>query len=335
MYQFVSFQEPDFAEKCIELFERDGFCVIQDVFLETECKNWIEAIFTFFESLGTGIDRTNVKETWLSENLPQTRTGLFQAIVGNMQSVWDIRSHPNIQKIFQMIYSHLHQKEITDFIVSNDGINFCPNGVGRSDGKDWAHVDQTIRDMVCVQGQAVLSNTSACFRASPGSHKIYNEILDFEKVPKEDVSNWHKIEKTQDVRKMVESIGGQYQIPILAPSGSFIIWSSKTIHSARLAIRVEEPSMEDIWLGLRAVVYVCYRPRDEFSKEEIARRANVVAENRTTNHAGVKIFAKKPGNFRVKYHPKIEELIKNPRLVYRFSPLKLDATQKRLAGILA
>jgi hypothetical protein len=334
MYESVSFHDIDFAEKCVNLYDRDGFCVIQDVFQDNECKNWIESILGFFESLGTGIDRNNLKETWLSENLPQTRTGLFQAIVSNIQAVWDIRSHPNVQKIFQMIYSHLHQKEITSFIVSNDGINICPNGVGRSDGKDWAHVDQTIRDMVCVQGQAVLSNTTACFRASPGSHKVYNDILDFEKVSPNDVTNWHKIEKTHEVRQMVESIGGKWQIPILAPRGSFIIWSSKTIHSARLAIREEEPHLEDIWLGLRAVVYVCYRPREEFTREEIARRANVVADNRTTNHSATKIFAKKPGNFRVKYHPKIEELIKNPRKVYSFSPLKLDLTQKRLAGII-
>ncbi len=335
MYQSVSFQEPAFIEKCITLFEQDGFCVIQDVFTNSECNNWIHSIMDFFESLGTGIDRTNLTKTWISENLPQTRTGLFQALVSNIQAVWDIRSHLNVQKIFQIIYSHLHEKDVTNFIVSNDGINICPNGVGRSDGKDWAHVDQTIRNMICVQGQAVLSNTTACFRASPGSHKIYNEIMDYEKVALDDITNWHKIEKMQEIRKKIELIGGQWQIPILAPSGSFIIWSSKTIHSARLAIRIEEPSKTDIWLGLRAIVYVCYRPRDEFTREEIAKRANVVADNRTTNHASTKIFAKKPGNFRMKYHPKIEELIKNPRLVYRFSPLKLDVTQKRLAGIIA
>ena len=333
MYQAVSLQDLHFNEKCLELYQQDGFCVIQDVFTQEECNQWIESILLFFTQLGTGIDLNNVKETWITNNLPQTRTGLFQSIVSNMQTVWNIRSHPNIQKIFEMIYSNLHEKEIKDFIVSNDGINICPNGFGRNDGKDWAHIDQTIKNKICVQGQAVLSNTTACFRASPGSHKMYDEIMKLENVYEND-SNWHKIQNCSEARKLIEAIDGKWQIPILAPSGSFIIWSSKTIHSARLAIREENPTLDDKWLGWRAIVYVCYRPREEFTAEELKKRASVIADNRVTNHWSTKIFPKNPrSSYRPKYHENIEKLVKDPRLVYRFSPLTLNEIQKRLAGL--
>jgi hypothetical protein len=164
---------------------------------------------------------------------------------------------------------------------------------------------------------------------------VYDAILDLEGVPLTEVSNWHKIVKCGEVRNLVEDVEGKWQIPILSPKGSFIIWSSKTIHSARLAQRTEIQTIEDPWLGWRGVVYVCYRPRNEFTHEELKRRASVVADNRTTNHWSLKIFPKNPrSSYREKYHPKIEELIQNPKLVYRFSPLKLNPIQKRLAGFI-
>ncbi len=56
-----------------------------------------------------------------------------------------------------------------DFSTSMDGINVRPHMAPYQNGKDWAHIDQTIPNnpFLCVQGQVILSDTSACFRASP------------------------------------------------------------------------------------------------------------------------------------------------------------------------
>ena len=79
-------------------------------------------------------------------------------------------------------------------ITSIDGINIKPNLVGPYDNSnpsistssdftlnastDWAHIDQTSGDpLKCVQGQIVLANTTACFRCSPKSCFLFNEIM--------------------------------------------------------------------------------------------------------------------------------------------------------------
>jgi hypothetical protein len=343
MYASVSFRDPEFAAKCVERYQREGFCVVQDVFEANECTDWFESILKFFASLGSGIDLANLEETWISENLPpQTRAGLYQALCGNIQAVWDIRSHPNVQAIFKTLYSHFRGQEIKDFIVSGDGVNLFPNKLPSRPVPDWAHLDQTTRNNTyqCIQGQAVLSNTTACFRASPGSHLVFDELMKIENVSESDTSNWRMITNVAQCKKVVEASGGQWQVPVMAPRGSFIVWSSTTVHSARASVRVEQPTNDasgviaNPRLGWRAVVYVCYRPREEFTDAQIAKRASVVKDNRTTNHWGTKIFAKRPGaTFRLKFHPKIEEYLQTPSQVYQFSALKLSHEQQRLAGI--
>ena len=51
---------------------------------------------------------------------------------------------------------------------------------------------------------------------------------------------------------MLTDIGGWYQIPIRAPKGSFIFWSSSTIHSSMLSSGPMNDPI-DKWIGWRAV----------------------------------------------------------------------------------
>ncbi len=342
-YPSISINDANFAEKLLATYKENGLAVISDVFTENECNNTVDDIVTYFEKLGTGIDRNNIKKTWIAENLPpQTRPGLFQALVSNIPAVWNIRSNTNVKKIFKTLYEKLRNKNITEFIVSGDGINIRPNGIEKTYNKkkDWPHVDQTIPNDVfkCVQGQAVLSNTSASFKASPKSHNIHETLLAKYNIPIDDTSNWLKL-KEEDFayyENKVKDVGGQWQIPILAPKGSFIIWASTLIHSARLPVKKDNDT-EDKYGGWRAVVYVCYRPKEEFTEKELKNRSDVIIENRTTNHWGTHVFPKKPGGrylYLSKYHPMIENMLKNPVLVYEKTGTKLDLTdeQKKLAG---
>ena len=136
------------------------------------------------------------------------------------------------------------EEQMNEFIVSNDGINFRPNGLDEYKlQEDWAHVDQTEKNDLfkCIQGQAVLSNTTASFVASPGSYKVYNDIMDHYGIEKQDKHflKFQAGEQVEYVKKLVEKNGGQWQLPILAPAGSFILWSSTTVHSGRLPIQRE------------------------------------------------------------------------------------------------
>ncbi len=56
--------------------------------------------------------------------------------------------------------------------------------------------------------------------------------------------------------QMVLGVGGAFQVPVLAPRGSVILWLSSTLHSAKVQ---DPPGTLDlprgIWTDWRCVVY--------------------------------------------------------------------------------
>jgi hypothetical protein len=323
MYPSISFTDPIFSKKLIKAFRSDGLAVVTDVLTKAECNKYMDRIIRGFVKLGTGIDKDDLESTWTTYNLPpQTRPGLFQALVSNFPAVWSIRSHSNIQTIFKTLYDDLRGEEQDEFVVSGDGINIKPGFIGPFDnGRDWPHLDQTIPNDIfkCIQGQAVLTNTSASFVASPGSHLVFDKIL--KKLGVDSKTNWLKFTPDQidQVRPIVLKEGGQWQVPILAPAGSFIVWASTTIHSAKLQNKETRPNTKDKYYGWRGVIYVSYRPKSEFSQAQISKRIGAFELNRTTNHWSTHWFGKRPGNrylYLEKRHPEIESMLDNPLVVY-------------------
>eukprot|EP01104_Vermistella_antarctica_P006280 TRINITY_DN16995_c0_g1_i1.p1 TRINITY_DN16995_c0_g1~~TRINITY_DN16995_c0_g1_i1.p1 ORF type:complete len:368 (-),score=55.62 TRINITY_DN16995_c0_g1_i1:59-1162(-) len=345
----LCYDQDNFATELPRLFRENGVVVIEGVFTDGEADRLMDSLVGSFEKLTVGMDRSKIK-TWQGPNaLPQTRPGLFQALMSNIPPVWEIRSNDRVFNIFRTLYTNLRRKgdgdasddnEVDDLIVSSDGVNVMPNGVmGAS--HDWAHLDQTSREDIfkCVQGQAVLTNTTACFRASPRSHLVLSECLTEMGVAETNTSNWAMLreDKKEAVRNLVQGVeGGQWQIPIETKKGSFIVWASSVIHSARGATRIEKRDRADVWKGWRGVVYVCLRPRCEFTQEELARRKNVFDDNRTTSHWSTKIQKLLPGGRKSRkedYSKEIQQYINNPKLVYDVlgKPV-LSSRAKRLCG---
>ncbi len=184
MARSVSLHDSEFEKKLLKYYKRDGVAIITDIFSEKTSDHYMDMIVSYMEALGSGLDRNDLS-TWTTENCPpQTRPGLFQCMLSNIPEVWDIRADKNVRKIFETVYSHFRGKKVTDFIVSGDGINIRPNGIGpfhTAKSTGWAHIDireKGGKEFYCTQGQAVLTDTTASFRCSPGSHKIYEKVLD-------------------------------------------------------------------------------------------------------------------------------------------------------------
>ena len=324
MYKSISINDPEFQAKLIENFKSDGLAVINDVLDDDECFDSMNNIVNDFVKLDTGIDLNNIKQTWIDKNLPpQTKPGLFQALMSNSDAVWKLRGNDKIRKIFEILYSNVRGKEITEFIVSGDGINVRPGDIGPFyKGEDWAHLDQTIRGNIykCIQGQIILTNTTASFVASPKSHLVFEKILDTLKSNSKD--NWLKFKNNDiaTVKQLIKDVQGSYQIPIIAKRGSFIVWSSSLVHAAKLQSKCENPGVGiNKYDGWRGVVYICYRPTEEFNSIEINKRRNAFEENRVLNHWSIKLFNKKPGSrfsYTTKKHDNFELMINNPKLVY-------------------
>ena len=338
----VDFNDTDRINKIMRIYKKYGIVVIENVLADEKCDGYVDKIMDCFEGFGTGIRRKDQK-TWTRDSLPpQTRPGMFQALCANFPPVWDVRTEQNIQTVYQEVYTRLRNKKVTDMIVSGDAINVKPSQVGPfySDSiKDWPHLDQTFGDVFkCVQGQMVLTNTTACFLATPGSHKQYNKLREEFGIKDADRSNWYKF-SDEDIEK-AKKLFKHWQIPIRAKKGSLILWTSTTIHSAQYAEKnpkVPVTKTKDKYYNWRCVVYVCYRPREDFTAQEIRKRYECYKNNRTTNHWSTKVMPKNPVGRYVglsTFKAQMQQYIEKPELMYDkkiFKP-KLRKEQIKLAS---
>jgi hypothetical protein len=96
-------------------------------------------------------------------------------------------------------------------------------------GKDWAHTDNQGATDRCVQGQVVLTDTTASLVASPCSHRIVSALTHFRRT--HDINGDFCDRRAASA--MVHEAGGRFQVPILAPKGSMIVFLSATLHSAK------------------------------------------------------------------------------------------------------
>ncbi len=296
-YPTLAFADgPEFDARLAAAFIEYGVVVVAGVFAPAECDAAMDEIVSAFERLSDGLDRRE-PATWTRANTPpQTRAGLYQAAVGNLATGWRFRADPRVRRLFTAVYSAVRGRPVTDFIVSGDGLNLQPRWQRAAAAEaDWAHLDQTRGDAFrCAQGQAVLTDTAASLRASPRSHRAFADILAATGGP--GAGDWRRFSAGAypRLRALVEARGGAWQVPILAPKGSFILWASSVVHSARRAPAATPPDPADGWRGWRGVLYICYRPREEFSAAARRKRWRAFLENRVTNHWGTKLFPVNP-----------------------------------------
>ena len=355
IWKSLPYQTHDFTsinyENLFSDLQADGVVVIKNVYEKNYCDNLMDRTLDNFEKLGSGVSRKNLKKTWTDENLPcQTRFGLFQSILGHIEPVWEVRRDEKIKKIFEEMYlsgqnfttSTTKQESTLPLTVSIDAINIQPYNVGPlskiNTDPDWAHLDQTIRNepYKCIQGSVTLTNTTAGFRCSPKSHLVHEEILDLHNFPKNatKTNNWCKLknEHLNECKNLIENkAGGQYQIPIIVPAGSLILWYSSVVHSAIGKSQYERKSSADKYLGWRGVFYICYRPTEEFTDKQLARRKENIEKNRSMNHWCTNTFSTQ-SNMKFKFkirkncHENIEKLVERPELYYEMSGWRPDAS---------
>lgn len=168
----VAFEDPDFKYKLPEILKEWGVVVITDVFSPDECEASVTQLVNYVETLSDGFDHKNPKATWIKEHIPPAvRDGLFQCMIGNLPAVTNIRSDPRVREVFTTVYSDIRGKPVTEFVSSLDGVNIRPPVAPFYDDsmRDWAHIDISRCGAMteCVQGQVVLTSTSASFRCSP------------------------------------------------------------------------------------------------------------------------------------------------------------------------
>lgn len=295
---------PDVLTKCLAA---NGVIIVTGVLSKSVCDDISRRIGEVIETLSYNASLHDLS-TWKRENmLPQTASGAFSRGIGNSQPVWDVRTNPRVGKVYEWVYG-------TDDLVSSiDMVTWKPYAEPYHNpyDNDWAHTDNANMFEQCVQGQVVMTNTTAAFVCSPRSHLICTQLLGFRRK--------HNINENMDdrleARRMVEKVGGKFQVPIIVPAGSVIIWLSSTLHSAKMVDRPVVPyvpSKADPWYGYRSIVYLTFKPRVNVSTEELSNLKSVFLRNGTTRHDGTEFpvtsFDLIQEKNNIVYHPRIREI---------------------------
>ena len=310
-----------------------GVVIVTDVFSAEECLAHLHAIMGAASKLSRGVTPEGRPDfplkggldpkqpsTWTPFNTPPGPTdGLYQwGPMSNSKALWDIRSDKRLHQIFCEALTLSPDEHL---VSSIDGANIGapplkPRRVRRKPNyplaeDDWAHFDQYTpcvpphqnrgdTSKFSVQGQVVLTDSDGQFRVSPRSHLVHQEILDLNTDRKKPASKvkWEKL-RDQDyepAKKLVEGVGGTFQMKAGARPGDVILWLSATLHSATKVPHTPQlprATEDNPYPGFRCVVFVSYCvPRDSGHVERLQR---CFEELRCTNHSGSSMFSTDTG----------------------------------------
>lgn len=307
-------QDPD---NVINAFKRDGVVVIADVFTGEYCEQFNEDVAKHLMTLSPEL-RTPADWFVRTKLPPSLRSGMYQQFLSNFQPLWDVRCSEKLCRVFRDMYTHLRGKPVSDLVTSIDGMTYRPYNPSHThrDSSRWPHIDlvDPIGSNVFkyVQGQVVMSNSSAMFRCFPGSHRHHREMLKLFGVQSTQ-GNFYKFPK--DKLDMLDGFLNSkecFVTEVYAPVGSMILWSSALVHDATIQRKTESGTG-----STRSVVYVTQIPAKECSKSVFKRLQKCVRENRSTNHTAERMFGKGDGRYSIKgRHTTLQEYIDNPESIY-------------------
>jgi hypothetical protein len=336
--------------------EKYGVAVIPNVLNDEECTAMVSGMWDFFEHISkswdTPLDRNN-SETWRGfQNLCALHSMLVQHWgVGHAQASWDVRQNLKVVEIF----AHFWGCDVEDLLVSFDGLSFhLPpeiTNLGWNRGNTWYHTDQSFTKSYfnCVQSFVTgldIEEHDATFSFMEGSHKFHAEAFEaFSATAAATIEKLNLAETDEDLKKLAAAVKDLKELNsskdwyklspeqqdfysargceiknMKCPRGSMVFWDSRTMHCGI------EASRKRLNPKLRAVIYLCYMPRQQCTAKNLKKKREAldgVDGVRTTTHhpCDVRLFNKRPRTYG-KPIPEMQEM-KRP---------KLNELGKKLAG---
>jgi hypothetical protein len=213
--------------------------------------------------------------------------------VGHAQVSWDVRQNEKIVDIF----AHFWKCQVKDLLVSFDGLSFNPppeiTKRGWNKQNTWYHTDQTYteNDFKCIQSWVTgldVNDGDATLSIMEGSNKYHKEFA--QRFGVTDKKNWYKLTKEQEA---FYSEKGCHYKNIKCPKGSLVFWDSRTIHCGIEAVKTR------LKPNFRAIIYLCYMPRQLCSKANLKKKQKAFEELRATSHWPCKptLFGKSPRTY--------------------------------------
>jgi hypothetical protein len=287
--------------------EEYGVAIIPNVLNEIECQNIIAGIWNFFEHITkyweNPINRLD-ENSWKNfyELFPM-HSMLFQHWnIGQSQVCWDVRQNEKLLDI----YSEFWNCNSNELLVSFDGLSFNipPEITNRGWNKNncWLHCDQSFanNNFKCIQSWITaldINENDATLSFLEKSHKFHEDFAKEFKIT--DKSDWYKL---NNIEKEFYYNKECYYKKIKCPKGSLVLWDSRTIHCGSEALRGRDKP------NFRAIIYICYMPRNLSTKKDLEKKQKAFQELRMTTHwpCKIKLFPKNPRT----YGKKISEINK-------------------------
>ena len=296
-----------------EHLREHGWAVVGNVLTPKKVDTYVGRMWSWFEQLGTGIDR-NDPATWRGDAWPRNIHGILQHYrCGHAQFVWDIRTEPKVVGSFSKLWSVEPDQLLTSF----DGFCFMK---GPAVSKGWPHWDQgsSKQGLQAVQGLVTLTSVES--DADGGlvvwdkSHTLHADY--WREYGIKSGGDWYKV--PEDHMKSMEREYDIKRVVVKAPAGSLILWDSRTIHHNQPPAKGNPKQ--------RACVYVCMTPRAKATPKNIEKRQSAFTNLRMTTHwpHTVRLFPENP-----RHYGKLEALSK---FKLRVSPPVLSKLGLRLAG---
>ena len=273
------------------VLEQYGVCVIPGIIDMDELVDVRTRLWHDISHAMQGRLDINNRSTWnsLSELHPIHGMLIHHYGIGHMQSVWNIRQNKRIGDIFGSIYG-VHR---TELCTSMDGISVSlppeVTGEGWYDGVDWLHLDHGPNNKhKCIQGFVNLYDVAqgdATLRVLLGSHKHTPEF--YNSLKEKNDRDWLPL--TCEQVKWYKNRGCE-DVCITAPAGSLVLWDSHTVHQGM------EPQIDRKDPNIRATIYICMRPKSEFTTGQRHIRMDAFKSLHLTNHWGTTVFDNNPNN---------------------------------------
>ena len=285
-------------ENLLKTIQEYGVAIIPSVLNEEECNNMLSGIWDYYERITEKweipINRNN-KETYKEfYKLYPSHSMLIQHWnVGHAQVNWDVRQNIKILEIWAYVYDCT----IEDLLVSFDGMSFnIPPEItnrGWQTNNSWLHTDQSYFDsrMTTIQSWVSaldVNEGDATLQFLEKSNQFHEYFKD--ELGVTDKSDWYKLD---EIEKDFYINNGCIEIKIKCPKGSIVFWDSRTIHSGSQALKTR------IKPNFRAIIYLCYLPRNLATKKQLDKKKKALIEMRTCKHNPIKnlLFSQLPRTY--------------------------------------
>jgi hypothetical protein len=298
MEQYEYLKYTTTKENLKDTIDKYGVAIIPKVLNDKECNDIVSGLWDYFEHISkdwtTPVKRNDNKSWRELYKLCPLHSMLFQYFnCGHTQISWDVRQNEKILEIFAYFWKCTPE----ELLVSFDGLGFnLPPEItnkGWNRNNTWYHTDQSYlrNDFECIQswitgldvneGDATL----AFMEKSNNYHKDFKLAFNIN-----DKNNWYKLTKEQE--NFYVNKDCDYK-KIKCPKGSLVFWDSRTIHCGVEAMK------ERTVQNFRAVIYLCYAPRNLCDLKNLKKKQKAFEELRTTSHwpCIVKLFSKSPRTY--------------------------------------